>query len=622
MRHGTHAAGHRLSLLAGALCALAAVTGVHAAPETPGWTLAFQDDFDRPAIGCDWVVVRGDWHLADGKLRITRLPGWTSDSFIRTALPLRENVRLECDVRTPEATVVKAAVRIGDQYWDGGGLARGGAAPAAVGTPEKLCSRAVLTRRRTSRRFSPTAPTGWRSNTRTVVSRPGWTANACATSRPTCQAHSTTTPRLFTFRNADWDNVRIYAKPYGADFARTLPRATPESNRRATVDAAPLIDRAKADCGIQAAIDSLPPGGGAVILPKGEFVLRRALALREGVTLRGQGPETRLALPSPIPALTLKARPSGRHAADRRGRGGVHSRLDAAPCRLLFRARGFPPGQERGRQHRRTGKPLAGDLAEKRVIANFFPVIFAANTARVELRDLDILGRADDPVAVNGGYGVSAVTFFFVRDIRVCNVNVHGWKGDAFSFQGGRDILCAGNAIRGATGHGYHPGSCQQRTILSRCLAENCGGDGFYFCRYNQFSVMGNNVYIGNRGAMIGGLASAGDMFNTINRNYGRDNTLGVAFSGGANDVFCDNVIEEGPLSNAVYLSGGDYAKGPKENHVYTGPSRYHVLVGNSLSAKAGNAAGPLMILQPGAAANAVAGNRFSWKPACSTCRD
>lgn len=598
-----------------ALALLAATARAADPPAPPGWTLVFRDDFDRPTIGCDWVVVRGDWRLEDGRLRVTRLPGWTSDSFIRTAMPLRENVRLEFDVQTPEATVVKAAMRIGDQYWDGGGAPRGGRGAGGriageivmAGNPDPAADFTALASNRVARvalQYEDGRFQAWVDG-QPVRDEPARLDGAF-----------NDYVALFTVRSADWDNVRIYAKPYGTDFARTLPRATADSNRRATVDAAPLIDRAKADCGIQAAIDALPPGGGAVILPKGEFILRRALALRVGVSLRGQGSETRLALPSPIPILTLTA--PARAGDTQLSVAGTAGFVAGAMLHLANYYGG--PGDfrlvksvsERGVE---LDRPLAGDLPEGRVVANFFPVIFAANTAGVDVRDFDIVGRAEDPVAVDGGYGVSAVTFFFVRDIRVCNVAVHGWKGDAFSFQGGRDILCAGNAIRGAAGNGYHPGSCQQRTILSRCRAEDCGGDGFYFCRYNQMSVMGNNTYTGCRRGMIGGLASAGDMFNTINRNHGRGNASGVAFIGGANDVFCDNVIEDGPSSNVVFLSGGDYAKGPKEDHVYTGPSRYHVLAGNRVSAKAKAAAGPLMVLEPGAAANVVAGNRFSSNP-------
>lgn len=58
------------------------------------------------------------------------------------------------------------------------------------------------------------------------------------------------------------------------------------------VDAAKHIDLALPDCGIQQAIDSLPPEGGVVLLPNGVFALDRFIRLRSNLTLRGEGAGT------------------------------------------------------------------------------------------------------------------------------------------------------------------------------------------------------------------------------------------------------------------------------------------------------------------------------------------
>lgn len=67
----------------------------------------------------------------------------------------------------------------------------------------------------------------------------------------------------------------------------------------ATVDAAGFIDRSLGDCGLQRAIDALPPGGGVVVLPEGRFALERYVFLKSGTTLRGQGRKTVLAAGRP-----------------------------------------------------------------------------------------------------------------------------------------------------------------------------------------------------------------------------------------------------------------------------------------------------------------------------------
>lgn len=59
-----------------------------------------------------------------------------------------------------------------------------------------------------------------------------------------------------------------------------------ESN---VVSAAPFIDRAAPDCGLQKAIDSLAGQAAILDIPAGEYPLARYLFVRSGVTLRGAG---------------------------------------------------------------------------------------------------------------------------------------------------------------------------------------------------------------------------------------------------------------------------------------------------------------------------------------------
>ncbi|GAG16367.1 unnamed protein product, partial [marine sediment metagenome] len=56
--------------------------------------------------------------------------------------------------------------------------------------------------------------------------------------------------------------------------------------------AAGLPNAASPTAGIQEAIDALPAGGGVVTLPRGRYVIRRAIVLRSHVTLRGDGVHT------------------------------------------------------------------------------------------------------------------------------------------------------------------------------------------------------------------------------------------------------------------------------------------------------------------------------------------
>jgi len=603
---------YRRHLLLSALVLALLTTALTAAepPGLDGWILAFEDDFERPAIGMTWLIMRGDWRIENGRLKITR--AWTSDSCIRTVAPMRGNVRLEFDVMAPGPHFVKAAVRIGDQFWDGGGRARAGRGARIGGNLGEVVLAPSDPKRRT-RTDADIEANHWHH---VVIQyedgrhRAWLDGKAIKDEKITFGGRFNDYVALFAIKDAEWDNVRIYTKPYARGF-RPDPAATPETNRRATVDAGKFLDPTKPDCGFQEAIDSLPLTGGAVILPKGRFVLHTTLFLREGVALRGRGRDTILALSSPI-VWSKVAAPA------RRGDTAVTvedaSRLEAG---WMLNLGGDPMyylrGQEPFRAVRVEGntihlnRPLGRALRKGAPVGNWFPMVYAANDADIEVRDLVIDGRAGDPAPFNGSFGASAVTFMFVRNVRVDNVHVNGWKGDAFSFQGGRDNLCTNCTVIGATGHGYHPGSCQRRTIIADSKAERCGRDGYYFCRYNQQSVIWGNTFNANKGAMIGGLAKAGDHYNAIVRNQGTGNGLGVPFNQGANDVFVDNLVLDSGGDTLLMLAGGKYEGRPHSYHPYAGPSRYHVIVGNTFHTRSPEAR--IAADEPGAAANIVAAN-------------
>ena len=586
-------------------------------PAPAGWDLAFQDNFSRNSIGMDWTILRGDWHIKDDRLHITR--EWSSDSAIRTSAPHRENVRLEFDVETPGTHDVSAAVRIGDQQWDGGGSMRAGRGSNAKrgGRSGGLLTLAPKAGKDPDPDFSE-LEAGKRYH---VVLQfedgqlKGWVDGKLVKDEAAdLSGGFNDFVSFFTTKDASFDNVLLYTKPFGKNYVPVAP-TTPETNRRATVDATIFLDPDKPDCGLQTAIDALPASGGAVILPKGEFVLHRPLFLREGVTIRGQGAETKLALPSPI-VWSKVAAPAAvgdttvaLEDASKFAPGWMLSLGDAE----MYYLRATPPWYVKSVQGNTItlNQPLAKALPKGALVGNWFPVFHSANTSGIEIRDLDIIGRGDDPAPFLGSYGTSGVTFFFCREVRVDNVNIQGWKGDAFSFQGGRENLLTASRALQPREKGFHPGSCQQRMIISRCLADGSGDDAFFFCRYNQLSAMSNNTYLNSKAAMIGGLAKAGDMFNTINRNLGKNNKLGMSMGEGANDVMIDNVaINTGTLPIIEFL-GGNYTGSPPLSHSYAGPARYHVVSGNVLVQQSpAPTEGAFITVKDGAGANVIVNNQ------------
>ncbi|MGH7947292.1 MAG: glycosyl hydrolase family 28-related protein, partial [Opitutaceae bacterium] len=80
--------------------------------------------------------------------------------------------------------------------------------------------------------------------------------------------------------------------------------------------------------GIQEAVDALGTSGGVVTIPPGEYLLRRAIRIRSGVTLQGAGEKTILRknkqVGSKLTAVTAEARAqvedaTGFHAGDEIG---------------------------------------------------------------------------------------------------------------------------------------------------------------------------------------------------------------------------------------------------------------------------------------------------------------
>ncbi len=419
------------------------------------------------------------------------------------------------------------------------------------------------------------------------------------------------------------------------DFRQSV--VTPETNRKASVDAAKFIDAAKPDCGIQDAIDALPPQGGEVVLPAGKFLVRKGLVLRSGVCLRGQGEKTQLAQAEPLVQTKL-----------------TEPIREGDTTLTVEDASRFAPGMEicvspyRG-QMITFFNPVNGDSRELckpylrifveavkdnqitissplpahmktieagNIVANFFPIFYAMKATDMEIRDLEIAGGMVDPDApkedfpLNGDYAASAITFYYVDRTKICRVTIRGWMGDGFSLQGGNNNMLTECQARNMIGHetkGFHPGSVQNECIISRCLADHCQGPGIFFCREVKFSVIGNSI-LTNNGEMIGGFSDFYDVNNVCNRNYGENNKRGVWFGEGSDHVFVGNTLVDTAASPIGFI--GDTG-GKKEWSPNWWPRR-HVVVGNTIVNRGETAnLAPLILIRPKTSASVIADNVY-----------
>jgi len=438
--------------------------------------------------------------------------------------------------------------------------------------------------------------------------------------------------RILTILAIPWIAGTGYAdvtvSPAKYDFKKAA--ISPEKNRSATVDAAKFLDASKPDYGFQAAIDAVPESGGEVVLPEGEFVLRKGLVLRSGVRLRGQGAKTKLMLPSPLISTKLvqPAKEGDRTLVVEDASGfqpgmaiavGMHGQM--LHFYLSERESETPPTvvSVKGNEIEMSGPMTArAPCKEGAIVANFFPMIFAIHASEIEVRDLEIIGRFDDKLDVHGDYSASAITFNDVTRTRICGVTVRGWKGDAFSLQCGENNLiteCEAFDAVGRGAKGYHPGSVQNETIISRSRAERCEGPGLFFCREVKFSVIGNGVF-NNNGEMIGGFSAVYDHNNVSNRSYGENNKKGVYFGEGANHVLVDNTLVNTGGIPIEFV--GDKVMNVKPESPNWWP-RNHVVSGNTI-ANGPDSDMPLILIRRNTSACVVANNKY--QPAGAAIQD
>jgi len=521
------------------------------------WQLVLEDDFARPQMGANWRMLRGDWRIEAEQLRVTRQ--WPSDSAALCTIPMRmANQRAVFDVILGEGDHLRAALRSGEIVWGGGGIderfgvrltgstelpsADGGVINVTPGRPHRVEISIV--------------------NGRGLVTVDGRTVRdeqALESLRSDVNVHFA----VMAIPNGAIDNVRLWVQP---DKQTSMPSASAQQNRRATVVLDELAESASPGASIQKAIDSLPVTGGAVVLPAGRFVLRRHIVLRSGVTLRGQGVDRTVLAVAPITGAKITERDGVNVTVDDASALAVGDAVSLGPMWAH-------PGQVGVRKAGNLGVlitaidgnrlTLTEPPSEKvKVLYHFFPAVFARTEEFVEVRDLAIEGDRQTDAKVNGRFMVNPITFGVVYGARIHDIAINGWKGDGISIQGGADCLVTDNTITGVA-QGLHPGTTTARMLIARNTAR--GNDqGLYFCWYNR-----NGVYPHNRLDSISGYADAGDVFNVLAFNeIDRPLTITTGYNG---------VMYRNHLPSLAMREG----KLKRGKHAYQQPGRYFLFARN-----------------------------------------
>jgi len=402
---------------------------------------------------------------------------------------------------------------------------------------------------------------------------------------------------------------------------------------KTVLDAGDFVSAESTTCGIQEAVNALPPEGGVVTIAPGRYVLRQSVVLRTHVTVRGSGSATVLTRPREVYSKLARPARKGDTAVGVQSSEGFRAGDQVA----VFddRMHGWYMGHailakvEPGRLTLtaaiENGHP-EGDYALERNagVVNYFPFFrastmhFGAPVSDVAVLDLTLDGNLAENPGPWTDFTLAAIHFANVSDALVRGVTVRGSVGDGIGVQGGRDNRVESCLVENCRVHGFHPGTSLRGAAFSGNIARNNGGDGLYFCCQVVGIVVTGNLFHSNKGSGIGGLGAGcglSDSFNVVANNVCRENGLwGIEAGGGRNNVISGNVCLDNSRSAPGRYSGiavsdsthtlvtgnrcGTEADKPTQNFGVeeTGASDHNILTGNLC---AGNCDGGLAVVGP-----------------------
>ncbi len=250
---------------------------------------------------------------------------------------------------------------------------------------------------------------------------------------------------------------------------------------------------------IQGAVDYVARlGGGEVQLLPGDYVLRNAILLSDGVTLRGSGAASTLTKPA---SQTVEV------ARDCIGSGWVVEVKNSAGFRVgdgITISSNLIDGAP-GRQHSLhtivgvDGNRIFLDsqprmehwLDGKAVVASIHSLVEVRGGRDVVIREMHLNGNHTKNDCLDGNFG-AAIFMHNSENILVENVSVSDFNGDAISWQTCHDVTVQGCEVSDVASLGIHPGTGSQRPIMRDNTVQRCKY-GIYFCWDVNHGIAENN---------------------------------------------------------------------------------------------------------------------------------
>jgi parallel beta-helix repeat protein len=326
-------------------------------------------------------------------------------------------------------------------------------------------------------------------------------------------------------------------------------------------------------CGLQDAVNALPPEGGVVHIPKGIYRLRRSLVLRSGVELRGAGSDTVLMHePESRTRLTAVARAGDRSVvvASTEGlREGDEVRLvnpgSAEPMAPYYIVEQVTP-QRITFESPIAATPDTGTFGPDQgtILVRQSPLIRGGHRENgrrirdVVIENLKLDGNAVDTLPY--AFTFAGISLDGIADSTIRNCTVRACASDGIYLSDGDRIRVENCLILECIGHGIHLGGGFRDSVITGNVCRGNRADGLYFCWNVQNNLVENNRFDWNRRHGIGGLGWGGDLgdrFNVISGNYClRNGRHGICAGGSRDNVISRNVCRENSQRTPGKYSG------------------------------------------------------------------
>lgn len=239
---------------------------------------------------------------------------------------------------------------------------------------------------------------------------------------------------------------------------------------------------------IQGAVDYVARmGGGRVEIEAGEYHLRNAIILPDGVSLLGLGDGVVLRKEASVSSVLTK------------DLDWHHRRVTLAEAQHFHVGDGFFLMSERldGGTAQQASRHTVIDRQDDVLVLDCVPefnhwiqhraravsthsLIECRGAKNVSIRHLTLDGNRADNELLDGNFG-AAIYLYKCAGIEIRNLRIRDFHGDGISWQASHDVRVEDCEVIGVTSLGLHPGSGSHRPVMRGNTTKDCE-TGIYWC--------------------------------------------------------------------------------------------------------------------------------------------